>query len=442
MAVISKSKSGTKKLPPAAGSKPDGNNPSAGIEPPRQALRTVAIFTITLSVLFGGIAGAVFGAWISTDESAASWIQQNVFGTSSTQSVVPPVGESKIMIVEEESATIDVVETVRPSVVSIVVTQDLSTIYNLTGPNLSPFGDLFSFPGEQAPEGEQEVGAGTGFIIRADGLILTNKHVVATEDAEYTVILNDGEQFDATIIDTDPFNDIALLKIDATDLPAVELGDSDALKIGQTVIAIGNTLGEYQNTVTQGIVSGLSRTVTAGDGRGQSETLEGIVQTDAAINSGNSGGPLLNLDGQVIGVNTAISLDGQLVGFAIPINQAKRSIDSVEEYGRIVRPYLGVRYMLLNEEIAKENNLPVDYGALVVKGSQASDLAIVPGSPADIAGLEENDIILEVDGERITEERSLAKQLQQYNPGDTVTLKLLHDGAEKTVEAVLAEVEE
>lgn len=407
----------------------------------QRMLRNVVTLTIILSVLLGGLSGALIGAWVSSDDSASSWIQQNIFGTT-PESTASTVTETKTVVVEEDSATIDVVEKVKPSVVSIVVTQDLSTIYNLTGPDLSPFEDFFSFPATPVPEGKREVGAGTGFIIDTDGLILTNKHVVATLEAEYTVILNDGQQYVATIIDTDPFNDIALLKIDATDLPAVELGDSDVLKIGQTVIAIGNTLGEYQNTVTRGVVSGLSRTVTAGDGRGQSETLEDIVQTDAAINSGNSGGPLLNLDGQVIGVNTAISREGQLVGFAIPINQAKRAIDSVEEHGRIVRPYLGVRYILLNEEIANENNLSVDYGALIVKGSTVTDLAIIPGSPADIAGLEENDIILEVNGKQINKDQSLAKQLGQYDPDDTVTLKVLHDGEEKTVEATLAEVEE
>jgi len=415
----------------------------------RGSFRRIMLSAILLSILFGSAAGILFGAWVTTDQDVAEWVQKNVFGqtVSSSDSKVLGVTSSepsKTIAVEESSATIDAVQKVSPSVVSIVVTQDLSQLYNLTGPNIFPF-DFFNFDLEsqlEDPEGKQEVGAGTGFIVSANGLILTNKHVVSTQDAEYTVIMNDGEQYAATVLDTDPFNDIALIKIEAEGVTPVELGDSDTLQIGQIVIAIGNTLGQYQNTVTRGIVSGLSRTVRAGDGNGNSETLEDIIQTDAAINHGNSGGPLINLDGQVIGVNTAINREGQLIGFAIPINQATRAIESVQEYGKIIRPYLGVRYLILNEEISKQNNLGVDYGALIVRGSDPTKLAVIPGSPADIAGLEENDIILEVNGQQIDSDHSLARQLQKYDPDDTVTLKILHDGEEKTIEATLAEVED
>jgi len=329
-------------------------------------------------------------------------------------------------------------------VVSIVISQDLSEISS-NNSNTFPFGDLFQFnlpENYQQPQGEQEVGAGTGFIISSDGLILTNKHVVDTDNAKYTVVMNDGQQYEATVVDTDPFNDIAMIRIDAKDLPVAEFGDSDSLVLGQSVIAIGNTLGQYSNTVTKGIVSGLSRTVTAGDGNGSSETLEDIIQTDAAINFGNSGGPLINIEGQVIGVNTAISQDGQLVGFAIPINQVKNAVDSVIAEGKIVRPYLGVRYVLLNEDIANKNNLDVDHGALIVRGSTESDLAVIPGSPADKAGLEENDIILQVNDQEINTDHSLSKQLQKYKPGDTVTLQVRHDGEDKTVQAVLEEAQD
>lgn len=415
----------------------------------RDSFRGVMLAAILFSILFGSAAGILFGAWVTTDQDVAVWVQKNVFGqtvASSESNVlgVTNTGPSKTIVVEESSATIDAVQKVSPSVVSIVVTQDLSQLYNLTGPNIFPF-DLFGFDLEsqlEDAEGKQEVGAGTGFIITSDGLILTNKHVVSTEGAEYTVIMNDGEQHTATVLDADPFNDIALIKIEAEGLTPVELGDSDTLEVGQTVIAIGNTLGEYQNTVTRGIVSGLSRTVRAGDGNGNSETLEDIIQTDAAINHGNSGGPLINLDGQVIGVNTAINREGQLIGFAIPMNQATRAIESVQKHGRIIRPYLGVRYLILNEEIAKRNNLDVDYGALIVRGSDPTELAVIPGSPADIAGLEENDIILEVNGQKIDSDHSLARQLQKYDPDDTVTLKVSHDGKEKIIEATLAEVED
>ena len=286
------------------------------------------------------------------------------------------------------------------------------------------------------------MGAGTGFIVSSDGMILTNKHVVADADADYTVLLNDGTQLEASIIDTDPFNDLALIKIEGENFSVLGLGDSDVLKVGQTVIAIGNTLGEYNNSVTRGIISGLSRTVIAGGSSGQSETLEDIIQTDAAINFGNSGGPLINLAGQVIGVNTAISREGQLIGFAIPINQAKIIIDSVLQYGRIIRPYLGVRYILINDDVAERNDLDVNYGALIVKGDQAAELAIVPDSPAALAGLNENDIILEVDGQRIDRDHSLAKELQKHIPGDIVTLKVLSQGDEKIIKATLAELED
>ncbi len=400
-------------------------------------LRKTIIGMMIVSALIGGIAGLLIGAWVSSDSDVISWVHENVFWKTATTASVnsvadETVAESKTIAVIEESATIDVVKRVDPSVVSIVVSQDLSELYDLDVP-------FFRF---ETPQGFQEVGAGTGFIISEDGLILTNKHVVDAENAEYSVIMNDGEQYDALVLDTDPFNDIALIKIDATGLPTVELGDSDVLEIGQTVIAIGNTLGEFQNTVTRGVVSGLSRTITAGTSGGSSETLEGIIQTDAAINHGNSGGPLLNLDGQVIGLNTAIRQEGQLVGFAIPINQANRAIESVKEYGRIVRPYIGIRYILLNEEIAEQNNLTVDYGALIARGRMVADLAVIPGSPADKAGLVENDIILEINGQRIDDDQSLAKQLQQYNPGESVNLKILHDGEESSITVILAEFED
>ncbi len=401
---------------------------------------------IAISIIVGGIAGLLMGTWAITDSRVSSWVQKNVFGQSyaqTTNSNTDAISGSKNITIEENSETITAVEKVSHSVVSIIVTQDLSEIYNNSGLGTSPFGNLFDLPFRfDVPEGEQQVGAGTGFIITSDGLIVTNKHVVNTDGAKYTVILASGEEYEAKVLDSDPYNDIALIKIEAKDLPIVTLGDSDALKIGQTVIAIGNTLGEYTNTVTRGIVSGLSRTITAGDAQGQSETLENIIQTDAAINFGNSGGPLINLAGQVIGVNTAISQEGQLVGFAIPINQAKKAIESVKQNGEIIRPYLGVRYLLINEQIAETNNLSVDYGALIVRGSSAAELAVIPGSPADKAGLVENDIILEINGETITQDRSLARELQKYNPGDTVTMKVLHDDQEKEVSATLAKAED
>ncbi|MFA6098143.1 MAG: trypsin-like peptidase domain-containing protein [Patescibacteria group bacterium] len=405
-----------------------------------EMLKRMVISTLLISFLVGGASGVLFGSWATIDTSASSWIQKNIFKQSSAQTVSNFTSGTTVnggtVTVQEDSATIEVVKKVDPAVVSIVIYQDASQ--NPNNINLGPFGGIFNIPDQlQTPQGKQEVGAGTGFIVSSNGIILTNKHVVDTKSATYTVVLNDGTQYEAQVLAADPFNDIALIKIDANNLPSVEIGNSDALQLGQTVVAIGNALGQYNNTVTRGLISGLGRTVTAGDNTGQSETLQNIIQTDAAINLGNSGGPLLNLSGQVIGINTAISQQGQLVGFAIPINQAIKDIQSVETTGKIISPYLGVRYVLINADIAKQNNLSVDYGALIVKGANPSDLAIVPGSPADKAGLTENDIILEINGQKIDQNHSLVSELQKQNPGDSVTLKVLQKGQEKTINVKL-----
>ncbi len=349
---------------------------------------------------------------------------------------------------QEESATTEVVKKVAPSVVSIIISKDLSKIYNQTGTlPFDFFGYNFPFffsqPQQQVPEGKQEIGGGTGFVIDQEkGLILTNRHVVSDTEAEYTVLTNDGKRYEAKIVARDSVNDIALVQINSKDLPQVILGDSDQVVLGQTVIAIGNALGEYRNTITKGVISGIGRNVVAGDNQGSSESLEGVFQTDAAINPGNSGGPLVNLEGQVIGINTAINQSGQLIGFAIPINEAKRIISSFAKYGKIVRPYLGIRYVLLTPQMVKTNKLDVDYGALITRGSRADELAVVPGSPANQAGLVENDIILEVNGEKVDQEHSLVKILSKFSPGDTVKLKVYHQGKTKEVEVKLGEFKE
>jgi len=283
----------------------------------------------------------------------------------------------------------------------------------------------------------QRVGGGSGFIISSDGLIVTNRHVVDDEDAVYSVALSDGTEYDAEVLAKDPVNDVALLKIEAKDLPTLELGDSDQLKIGQTVIAIGNALAEYGNTVTRGVVSGKGRRVEAGNGSGSSEVLEEAIQTDAAINPGNSGGPLLDMAGNVIGINTAVSQEGQLVGFAIPINSVKKTIQSVRETGKIVRPWLGIRYTPINKQMQKTNNLSVDYGVIIQRGTTQDELAVIPGSPADKAGLVENDIILEFAGQKIDENHSLVNMIGKYNIGDEIEIKILHKGNEKTIKLKL-----
>jgi len=219
--------------------------------------------------------------------------------------------------------------------------------------------------------------------------------------------------------------------------PYAPLGNSEALEIGQTVIAIGNALAEFRNTVSVGVISGLGRTITASGGNFV-ETIEDVIQTDAAINRGNSGGPLLNLAGEVVGINTATVLDAQNIGFAIPVNKARRDIEQVQKLGKIVYPFLGVRYVLITEQIAQQKNLPVKYGVWVQPGSQGQ-AAVSPGSAAEEAGIQSGDIILEFNGEKITKENSLAKIMQKYDPGESVVLKVLREGEERIFNVTLGE---
>lgn len=399
------------------------------------------VLTVVLALLAGCVGGA---AMVLFGQSYLKPMAGNVLNLP----ILKQGDGVSTKVIEEESSTTKVVKEVSPSVVSIIITKDLSQIYNYTGPlpNEDLFGFPFNFffqqPQQPAPQGKQEIGGGTGFVINQDkGLILTNRHVVADTEAEYTVLSNDGRRFPAQVVARDTVNDMALVQIQDKTLPAVTLGDSDSLQIGQTVIAIGNALGEYRNTVTKGVISGIGRNVVA-SGSGGSESLEGVIQTDAAINPGNSGGPLVSLQGQVIGINTAINREGQLIGFAIPSNEAKRLIDSYAKYGRIVRPYLGIRYVMITPQLVEANKLEVDYGALLVRGQTTQELAVVPGSPADKAGLVENDIILEIDGQKIDQDHSLVKALSKYQPGDAVKLKVYSKGESKDVTVTLEEFKE
>lgn len=403
----------------------------------KKLLKEAITINLIVSLLVGGLAGFSAGlvGYSLTGNYLEPWLNEHHISvpgleskTDNFNNQINTNGSTVQTVVADE--VVLAVKKVKPAVVSVVITKD----YGQGGMQIVPFGGIV-----ELPQGKQQTGAGTGFIISSDGLILTNKHVVADDSAEYSVITNDGQEYAAKILATDPFNDMGILKIEAHDLPVVTLGDSDKLEIGQTVIAIGNSLGEYSNTVTRGIISAIGRRVTAGDNNGSSEVLEEAIQTDAAINPGNSGGPLINLAGEVIGINTAINQSGQSIGFVIPINQAKKVIDSVKQYGRIVRPYLGIRYIPVTADLAKKNNLSVDYGALIIRGQNQGELAIVPGGPADKAGLEENDIILEINGQKIDESHSLVNQIAKYNPGDKLKLKVLHDGQEKTVEVTLEE---
>lgn len=350
--------------------------------------------------------------------------------------------------IDYENAVVKAVEIASPAVVSIVISKDVPVIeqcpYNPFSDLPSEFQDFFGFPGGgfqfyqpcQKGTEKKEVGGGTGFIISSDGLILTNKHVASDKKASYTVFTNDGKKYDAEILAQDPVMDIAVVKIKASNLPVLKLGNSDSVKLGQTAIAIGNALGEFRNTVAVGVISGLARTITA-SGAGQVETIEGVLQTDAAINQGNSGGPLLNLKGEVIGINTAMVSGAQNIGFAIPINKAKRAIESVKKSGRIITPFLGVRYILISPELAKKEELSVDYGALVRGGQDGP--AVVKKSPAEKAGIQTEDIILAINGKKISQNNTLASMIQNFNVGDTITLKILRNGKEMEIKVKLEE---
>ncbi len=278
--------------------------------------------------------------------------------------------------------------------------------------------------------------SGSGFFISSDGYILTNRHVVQA-DENYTVITHEGEEYEAEVVSRDSMRDLAFLKIEGEDFRALELGDSDGLRLGQTAIAIGYTLGELKNSVSVGVVSGLVRDIWARDGWSL-ERLEGMIQTDAAINVGNSGGPLLNLRGEVIGINTAKDIDADNVGFAIPINQSKRAIESVLEHGEIINPYIGVRYVMIDSYEMEMRGLPIDYGALIVRGG-AGQPAIDPDSPANQVGLREGDIITAMDGKRIDSDYPLYEAVLDYAAGDTVEIEYMRGSISETVELELAE---
>ena len=279
--------------------------------------------------------------------------------------------------------------------------------------------------------------AGTGIIVTKDGYVLTNKHVISGA-SKVTVILDDCTTYeDVKIVATDPLNDVAFLKInDVSDLTPATLGDSKTIKVGQQVIAIGNALGEYQNTVTSGIISGTGRSVTASDGSGyNTETLSDMIQTDAAINSGNSGGPLVNATGEVIGINTATSTSAENMGFAIPISSVKGMLNQLTETGKASRTYLGVYSVEITSEAAKAYNLPVNAGAYLYSPSSYS--AIVKDSPAAKAGLKDKDVVTKVNGVEVGSAGSLANLISEYKPGDTVQLTVIRDGKEIAINVTL-----
>jgi serine protease Do len=340
----------------------------------------------------------------------------------------------KIMSYEQD--IVGAVEKVLPSVISIVITKKAEEMTRAL-----PFRNMSEVNIPKDDDGNVKIGGGSGFIISNDGLVITNKHVISEPNANYSAFDQYGNKSAVTVMARDPIHDVALLKMDLPKKFSVAtLGTSDKLHLGQTVIAIGNALGEFQSTVSTGVVSGLSRLITAiSDMSGHQERLRGLIQTDAAINPGNSGGPLINIHGEVIGINAAVVFGAQNIGFAIPIEKAKRDIDDINKYGRIRRPFIGVRYMLINAGLQKHFKLPVAYGALVVKEPIPGDHAVVPGSAAERAGIKDGDILLACNGKTITEKNSLEDILESSEPGDKVAITFLRGNEKETVNLTLKE---
>jgi len=332
----------------------------------------------------------------------------------------------KIKVTTEESAIVAAVKQALPSVVTVAIIPEAQRQGVYFNP-LDPF-NPFTLPQAETEPTEQSIGS--GFIVREDGVIVTNKHVVSTE-GEYTIITNDNKKYPAKNIYQDPLNDLAIIKIEASGLPALSLADSDSLNLGQIAIAIGTPLGEFQNTVTTGIVSGLGRGITAGSPyEGFVEKLDNVIQTDAAINPGNSGGPLLNSAGEVIGVNTAVSQEGQNIGFAIPVNVLREVMANFQSSGgRISRPFLGVRYKVIDRETAIMNELPE--GAYVIE--------VVEESNAALAGIKQGDVIVKIDSQKITEENDITKLIRNKKVGDSIKLEIWSNGKKSVKTVTLGE---
>lgn len=372
--------------------------------------KNIIILIVVIGLIMGLLGGAGSLVFLSNSKYLKEKLGINLQNLNISQTT------NQKIVLEESSKVIDAAKAVTPAVVSISTSRNVQDFYGRIG---------------------QEQGGGTGFIITNDGLILTNKHVAQAGDS-LSVITSEGKSYDAKVVAIDPTNDLAILKIEATGLPVVDLGDSDVLQTGQWVIAVGNALGELQNTVTVGVISARERQLTAGSGT-QSEQLNNLLQTDAAINPGNSGGPLVNLAGQVIGINTAVAGDAQGIGFAIPINQAKAAYDSYKKIGKILKPTLGVRYITVNHQIATQLDLAVDHGALIM--TQAGQPAVVVGSVAETAGLQSGDIITEINNQKLDEAHPLGSLISKFQPDDEITLKYLRAKVESTVTLKLGSIE-
>lgn len=332
-----------------------------------------------------------------------------------------------------------------PCVVSIIISKHLEDVEKDIAFQTHGFADIQGDAPQHVPEelvdahGMVQVGGGSGFIVSQDGLILTNKHVVGEPRATYCVMLADGTKYEAHILTRDPVNDIAIIKIAAGKLPVLPLADSSHLKLGASVLAFGNALGIFKNTVSQGIISGLSRSVSASDmSKSMRQELRGLIQTDAAINPGNSGGPLVDSSGKAIGINVAVVSGAHSIGLAIPVNAARRDLEDLKQFGRIRRPYIGVRYVSIDQNMSEKLKLPVMKGALIMHEGPRSP-GVIPGSPASKADLRELDIILSINGQEITPEIALQDILENVAVGETITISYLRKDEMREAEIIVTE---
>lgn len=336
------------------------------------------------------------------------------------------------------SPIVEIAKRVCPAVITIIVSKDLPKI---DGFYMLPFGgqDIIMPKIGKGKREMTKIGGGSGFIVSKDGYIITSCHVVQDPSAEYMIVAEPTKKYPAKVLARDPINDIAILKIEAKNLPYLDLGDSSEIQLGEEIVAVGNALGEFHDTISSGIVSGLSRFIQATNGlTNQSERLRGLIQTDAAINPGNSGGPLINMAGRVIGINTAVVMGAQNIGFAIPIDYAKRDLEEVKKYGKIKLPFLGIKYIIISKEIAEKNKLPVEYGALIVR-ERLGELPVAKDSAAEKAGLKEFDIILEAKDEKINIENTMSHILQKCQIGEEIKLKVLREKKEIIIKVKLEE---
>lgn len=398
------------------------------------SLVAALVLTLLFGVVLGGLAGGGVGYYLARQQPQAAVTrpaaqpvanveQQPAQATQSPSSPIPtpvPAPPSS-----GDSAVVEAVKRVSPAVVTVVNTLRAGVQPNGTQENPFPF----PLPNQPNPQPDRQARAsGSGVIVSKEGYIITNNHVVENNQS-LAVIFADGSRHDASLVGTDPLMDVAVIQVKDA-VPAVAtLGDSSALQPGETVIAIGSPLGDFKNTVTAGVVSALNRTVSG-------DAPEGLIQTDAAINHGNSGGPLVNLRGEVVGINTlvvrgdAVAGDqAEGLGFSIPSNAVKTVSDQLIENGKVIYPYLGVTYGMIDADIAAQENLPAQHGALIGQ--------VQAGGPASAAGMKDGDIIIAVDGTQLGDSNSLRQVLMQHKPGDTVKLDVLRDGTPMTFEVTL-----